>query len=44
MGLEQALIFSNELQSNNRYGKYVKEIDASNQFYYLVKTVSSNLK
>ncbi len=38
-------LFWEVLQSDNRYGKYVKQIDASNHFYYLVKkTVSSDLK
>lgn len=37
--------FSNEIIQNNRYGSMVAEIDASNQFYYLVdKMVNPDLK
>lgn len=36
---------TNVVTDNNRYGSHVAEIDASNQFYYLVeKTISPTLK
>lgn len=38
-------ILTNEVTDNDRYGSFVAEIDASNQFYYLVeKTISPTLK
>jgi hypothetical protein len=38
-------LFSNDIISNNRYSNRVAEIDASNQFLFLVeKTVNTDLK
>lgn len=38
-------IFSNDIIQNNRYGNRVAEIDASNQYLYLIeKTINADLK